>query len=63
MQTVAGETPDELARKRLLEMATIDALIRVDLRETDPRILSKYMGRDEAQAFIEYHSEISRKAG
>jgi hypothetical protein len=41
----------------------VDGLIRVDLRETDPRILQKYMGREEAQAFINYHGEISRKAG
>jgi putative hemolysin len=41
----------------------VDCLIRVDLRETDPRILYKYMGRDEGQAFIDYHADIPRKAG
>lgn len=41
----------------------VDGLIRVDLRETDPRILYKYMGRDEGQAFIDYHAGVSRKAG
>lgn len=32
---------------------SIDCLIMVDLRETDPRVLNKYMGRDGAQRFLE----------
>jgi hypothetical protein len=39
----------------------VDGLIRVDLRETDHRILQRYMGQEEAQAFINYHGEIFRK--
>ncbi|MDK9701059.1 MAG: lysophospholipid acyltransferase family protein [bacterium] len=33
----------------------VDGLILVDLTETDPRILSRYMGKDETQIFLEYH--------
>lgn len=33
----------------------LDALIVVDLRRTDPKILDRYMGRDAAGAFIGYH--------
>ena len=39
----------------------VDGLIRVDLRETDHRILQRYMGQEEAQAFINYHGKIFRK--
>jgi putative hemolysin len=42
---------------------TIDGLIRVDLRETDPRILSKYMGFKEAEYFLEWHHANHQHAG
>lgn len=32
----------------------VDGLIVVDLLQTDPRILERYLGRDEAAAFLEY---------
>ena len=41
----------------------IDGLIRVDLRETDPKILSKYMGFNEAESFLEWHRENHKKTG
>ena len=41
----------------------VDCLIRIDLRETDAKLLYKYMGRNEGQAFIDYHADASRKAG
>lgn len=33
----------------------LDGLIMVDLMKTDPRVLSKYMGREEAVEFLSYH--------
>ena len=35
----------------------LDALIFVDLLETEKRILERYMGRKEAESFLEHHSE------
>ncbi|MBF0625777.1 MAG: lysophospholipid acyltransferase family protein [Magnetococcales bacterium] len=35
---------------------TLDGLIFVDLMDTDPRILAKYMGSNEAEAFRRHHS-------
>jgi len=35
----------------------IDGLVRVDLRETDPRLLRKYMGEAGAAAFLAAHAE------
>lgn len=43
--------------------SVVDGLIRVDLRQTDHRILSKYMGEQEATAFLEYHTAATRKTG
>jgi len=34
----------------------IDALIRVDLRNTDPAILARYMGKEQAGAFLAWHA-------
>ena len=34
---------------------TLDGLILVDLCDTDPKLLAKYMGRDNADNFIEFH--------
>ena len=34
----------------------IDALLLVDLTDVDPRVLSFYMGKAEASAFLEYAS-------
>jgi len=39
METIAGDTPEEVARKRLLEMAATDALIRSEVREGDLDLL------------------------
>lgn len=33
----------------------LDGLIMVDLRNTDVRTLQKYMGREEARRFLEFH--------
>lgn len=33
----------------------LDALVLVDLTRTPPRALAKYMGRDEARAFLHFH--------
>lgn len=33
----------------------LDGLILIDLRQTDPRILGRYMGRENARAFFAYH--------
>lgn len=38
---------------------SIDCLIMVDLRRTDPRVLNKYMGRDGAQVFLDFHGRLS----
>ena len=40
----------------------IDGLIMVDLRQTDERVLQKYMGREGAQAFLAGHEEIHANA-
>jgi len=39
----------------------IDGLIRIDLRKTELKTLSKYMGKDEAQTYTEYHKKSLRK--
>lgn len=33
----------------------LDGLIYVDLRETEPKILEKYLGKEETKEFLEYH--------
>jgi hypothetical protein len=33
----------------------LDGLIYVDLTETDPKMLEKYLGKDETVQFLEYH--------
>ncbi|HWX43512.1 MAG TPA: lysophospholipid acyltransferase family protein [Blastocatellia bacterium] len=35
---------------------SLDGLMIIDLVETDPKILERYMGRDEAAEFLSYHS-------
>lgn len=34
----------------------LDALVLVDLTRTDPRLLARYMGKDETQAFLNHHA-------
>jgi putative hemolysin len=34
---------------------SIDCLIMVDLLQTDPRVLNKYMGRENAETYLRYH--------
>jgi len=34
----------------------LDGLVMVDLRQTDPRLLTRYMGQEGAQRFIRHHS-------
>lgn len=34
---------------------SITALVVLDLRRTDPKLLGRYMGKPEARAFLEYH--------
>ena len=38
--------------------SVLDALIAVDLRRTDPRILIRYMGRERAEGFMRYHNML-----
>ena len=33
----------------------LDGLIYVDLTKSDPKLLERYLGKDGAQAFLEYH--------
>jgi hypothetical protein len=40
----------------------LDALLTVDLRLTDPRLLERYMGKHGAPGFLAYHSGALRKA-
>lgn len=40
----------------------IDGLIMVDLRQTDERVLQKYMGRDGATAFMALHKDALKKS-
>ena len=35
----------------------VDGLILVDLIETDPKILERFMGKDQAAAYLAYHQE------
>lgn len=39
----------------------IDGLIMVDLRQTDPRVLQKYMGKQGTEMFLQYHAEDLQK--
>jgi putative hemolysin len=41
---------------------SIDCLIMVDLRTTDPRVLNKYMGRERAQQFLAMHDVTPQRA-
>jgi hypothetical protein len=34
----------------------LDALVLVDLTRTDPHLLSRYMGKDETEAFLRSHA-------
>jgi hypothetical protein len=36
----------------------LDGLIYIDLRETEPRLLQRYMGKLEAQEFFRFHGKI-----
>ncbi len=40
----------------------IDGLIMVDLRQTDERVLQKYMGREGAEAFLALHKSDAQKS-
>ena len=37
---------------------SIDCLIMVDLLKTDPRVLNKYMGRENAETYLQYHRRV-----
>ena len=39
----------------------IDGLIRIDLRKTELKTLSKYMGKDEVKAYTQYHKKSLSK--
>ncbi|MDR9436695.1 MAG: GNAT family N-acyltransferase [Thiohalophilus sp.] len=41
----------------------VDGLIRVDLRQADPRLLKKYLGAEGAAAFLAYHDADKLQAG
>jgi hypothetical protein len=36
---------------------TLDGLFMVELRRSSPTLLEKYMGKDAAQAYLNYHSQ------
>jgi hypothetical protein len=36
----------------------LDGLIVVDLVKTDPRVLDRYMGKNGAAAFLDYHRSV-----
>ncbi|MES1260397.1 MAG: lysophospholipid acyltransferase family protein [Acidobacteriota bacterium] len=38
---------------------TLDGFVRVDLRQTAPEILSRYMGKDGARDFLSWHAAIT----
>ena len=40
----------------------IDSLILADLRETEPQILQRYMGREKTQRFLAYHENTEALA-
>ncbi len=40
----------------------LDGLIMVDLRKTDPKVLAKYMGREQAERFLAAHGNDQRQA-
>jgi putative hemolysin len=42
---------------------SIDCLIMVDLLKTDPRVLNKYMGREKAETYLQYHHRCADAAG
>jgi putative hemolysin len=42
---------------------SIDCLIMVDLRETDPRVLARYMGREAARSFLARHGSTVLHSG
>jgi putative hemolysin len=41
----------------------LDALIMVDVRGTDVRLLERYMGREHAAAFLAYHAREASRTG
>jgi hypothetical protein len=41
----------------------LDALILVDLTETDRKILTRYMGKTEFDAFLAYHRKAPKPEG
>ncbi|MDZ7661344.1 hypothetical protein [Thiohalophilus sp.] len=41
----------------------VDGLIRVDLRQADPRLLKKYLGAEGAATFLAYHDADQQQAG
>ena len=38
----------------------LDGLMKVDLRESDPRMLLRYMSAEGAARFIEYHADSTQ---
>lgn len=46
-----------LGFNRDMAFNSLDALIMVDLRQTDPRVLSKYMGAEVAENFLAFHRQ------
>src|SRR6202035_4168274 len=42
---------------------TLDGFVMVDLTRTSPEILGRYMGKDEAAAFLAWHRTPQRAAG
>jgi hypothetical protein len=41
---------------------TLDGFVMVDLTRTSPEILGRYMGKDEAAAFLAWHRGAHRAA-
>lgn len=40
---------------------SIDCLIMVDLLQTDPRVLNKYMGRENAETYLQHHRRAQER--
>jgi len=40
----------------------VDGLMRVDLRNIDEKVLSKYMGKEQAQSYLAYWRNVCRAA-
>jgi hypothetical protein len=40
----------------------LDGLVMVDLRQTAPALLERYMGKEGATSFFDYHRQLQQRA-